>query len=341
MKLLTPGPVQIPKEVIEAFGKQPLFHKLQEFKEVFREVLEKLSKVVMGTPIVLPGTGTLAVDTMVYNYVNPGERVIALTYGEFGDRLIESLESRGAKVFRLSVGIGRVPPPDVVEDLGRRLGDVVAIALVHNETGAGCVNRYLDKLRDVANSLGTLLLVDSVSGVPAEPIRCCVDVVATASQKAFLAPPGGAILYVNTEPRAKYPVPRSMNLSKFLNSIKDFETPYTPPINVIYGLNASLDYILDMGLENYHEVHRVRAEYLYNNLRLTPVAERSCRSCTVTAFYTDRAREIIDLLRRYGYVIASGVGSIKDYSVRIGVMGDVSIEDLKVVTELVNEYVGK
>jgi len=341
MKLLTPGPVQIPKEVLEAYGKQPLFHKLQEFKDVFRDVLEKLSKAVLGTPIVLPGTGTLAVDTMVYNYINPGEKVIALTYGEFGDRLIESLESRGARVFKLSIGIGKVPPPDMVEDLGRRLGDVVAIALVHNETGAGCVNRYLNRLRDVASSLGALLLVDSVSGVPAEPIKCRVDVVATASHKAFLAPPGGAILFINTEPRAKYSVPRSMNLIKFLERVKEFETPYTPPINVVYGLSTSLDYILGMGLENYHEVHRVRAEYLYSKLRLTPVAESSCRSYTVTAFYTSSAKEIVDMLRGYGYVIASGVGSIKDMSIRIGVMGDVSIDDLKVVTELVNEYVVK
>ncbi|MEM0362142.1 MAG: aminotransferase class V-fold PLP-dependent enzyme [Sulfolobales archaeon] len=341
MKYLTPGPVQIPKYVLNAFGRHPQFHKLDEFKEVFKEVVEKLSKVAVGRPLILPGTGTLAVDVMVYNYVNPGDRVVALSYGEFSERLIESLECRGAEVFRLSLGVGRIPPPDIVEDFSRKVGNVSAIALVHNETGAGCANRYLSKLRDVADSLGALLLVDSVSGIPAEPIRCVVDVIATSSQKAFMAPPGAAILYLNSTPKAKYPMPRSMDLSKFLKTIKEWETPYTPPINTIYALDASLSYILRIGLDNYHELHKMRAEYLYSRLALKPVGEEGFRSYTVTAFYTDRVQELIDLLRSEGYVIARGVGEIKDRSVRIGVMGDIDFEDLRHVVKVVNNYVGK
>ncbi len=342
MKYLTPGPVQIPKSVIDAYGKHPQFHKLDEFKEVFRGVVEKLGRVVSGEPIILPGTGTLAIDAMIYNYVNPGDRVVALVYGEFGERLVESLECRGAEVFRLSLGVGRVPPPDVVEDFSKRIGNVSAIALVHNETGSGSANRYLGELRDIASSLGALLLVDSVSGIPVEPIKCVVDVIATSSQKAFLAPPGAAILYLNSKPRAKHGVPRSMNLNKFLKTIKEWETPYTPPINTIYALDASLDYILRIGLDNYYELHKMKAEYLYSRLALKAVAEEPpYRSYTVTAFYTDRMQELVELLRSEGYVIARGVGEIKDRSVRIGVMGDISIDDLRHVVEVVNNYVGK
>ncbi|MEM2575910.1 MAG: aminotransferase class V-fold PLP-dependent enzyme [Sulfolobales archaeon] len=341
MKYLTPGPIHIPKHIIEAYGRQPQFHKLEEFKEIFRDVIEKLSRVVVGEPVILPGTGTLAVDAMVYNYVEPGERVVALSYGEFGERMIESLESRGAEVFRLKLGVGKIPPPDVVEDFSRKIGNVSVIALVHNETGAGCANRYLNKLQNVANSLGASLIVDSVSGIPAEPIKCVADAIATSSQKAFMAPPGAAILFLNSKPRVKHGVPRSMNLLNFLKVINEGETPYTPPINTVYALDASLSYILKIGLDNYFELHKMRAEYLYSRLALKPIADEPFRSYTVTAFYTDHVQELVDLLKDKGYIIAKGVGDIKDRSVRIGVMGGVSLDDLRNVVQIVNNYVGK
>lgn len=78
MKYLTPGPVQLPEAVIKAIARQPHFHRTDEFREIFREVLDKLTKITYGTPIIAPGTGTFAVDMMVYNYVNPGENVAVL-----------------------------------------------------------------------------------------------------------------------------------------------------------------------------------------------------------------------------------------------------------------------
>lgn len=342
MKYLTPGPVQLPEAVIKAIARQPHFHRTDEFREIFREVLDKLSKIAPGTPIIAPGTGTFAVDMMVYNYVNPGENVAVLVYGEFSERLAESLESRGTKVHRIRWDIGDVPPPDAVEDFCKRIPNIAAIAMVHNETSTGVTNRYIDKMQSVADSIGAVLLVDSVSALPAEPIRCRVDVVATASQKAFLAPPGAAILFISREPRSNSYVPPSMALRKYLKMLPRNETPYTPPINVIYGLTVSLNYILSTGIERYHEIHRERAEILYRGVKLEPVPRRyTVRSYTVTAFYTDRSKEVISELKRYGYVIAGGMGEIRDRSIRIGVMGDITIDDLNKVVEVVNRVANK
>ena len=339
MKYLTPGPVQIPKQVVDAIAKQPQFHRTEEFRAVFKRVIEKLSAVYKTTPVIIPGTGTLAVDVMVYNYVNPGEKVVAITNGEFGDRLIESIESRGGVVHKIEWKYGDVPPPDIVEETIRKVGDVKAVAVVHNETSTGTTNRFIEKYQDVASSYGAVLLVDSVSLYPAEVFKKEIDVIATASQKAFISPPGAAILYIAKEPRAKTSIPPSMNLEKFLQNLKKWETPYTPPINVIYGLDAALDYILGMGVDKYHEMHRERAEYLYNNIKLTPIAKEGLRSYTVTAFYTNRAKDIITELKKQGYVIAGGMGKLKDNTIRIGIMGDITIEDLRNVVEIVNRYV--
>ncbi len=337
MKYLTPGPVQLPKAVIHAIARQPHFHRIDEFKEIFKDVIDKLSKVAYGIPIIAPGTGTFAIDMMVYNYVNPNENAVVPIYGEFSERLAESLESRGAKVYRIKWGIGSIPPPDVIEDFCRRISNVKAIAIVHNETSCGTTNRYVEEIQSVADSVGATLLVDSVSAFPAEPIRSRVDVIATASQKAFLAPPGAAILFISKEPSSSHPVPPSMNLQKYLKMLSRNETPYTPPINVIYGLSVSLNYILSIGIEKYHEIHRERAEILYRGIKLKPVPmEHHVRSYTVTAFYTEKPKEIIFELKSLGYIIAGGMGEIRDRSIRIGVMGDITVDDLNKVVEVVN-----
>lgn len=339
MKLLTPGPVQIPRFVLDAMSKQPQFHRDEDFKSVFKEVLDKLMKLCSGTPIIIPGTGTLAVDVAVYNYVDPGSEVIAVVNGEFGERLAETLERRGCVVHRITWDLDSVPPPDVVEDALTKLKNVKAVAVVHNESSTGVVNRYIEKYQTIASAYGALLIVDSVSGLPAEPIRSNIDVIATASHKAFITPPGAAILYVSIEPRARAPVPPSMDLRRFIKFMERFETPYTPPINVMYGLNAALDYILKLGVDEYHRIHVERARFLYDSIVLKPVAREGFRSCTITAFYTHRPGDIIEALRKRGYIIASGIGKLRDRVIRIGVMGDLTLDDLKAVSEVVNSYV--
>jgi aspartate aminotransferase-like enzyme len=336
LKYLTPGPVQVPEFVLSAAAKRPQFHRTEEFREIFKSVVEKLAKIGR-TPVIAPGTGTFAVDVMIYNYLNPGERAIAVVTGEFGKRLAESMRSRGCVVHELTWKHGDAPPPDVLEDFAGKVRDVKAIAVVHNETSTGTTNRFVERYQDIASSMGAVLLVDSVSAFPAELVKG--DVIATASQKAFISPPGAAILFLAKEPRAVSNIPPSMDLRKFLNSIQKFETPYTPPVNVIYGLNAALDYILDMGLKRYHEIHKERAELLYRKLKLRPVPRQSLRSYTVTAFYADKAREIINVLRANGYVIAGGMGELRDRTIRIGVMGEIELEDLEKIAEVVNRIV--
>ncbi|MBP1357479.1 MAG: alanine--glyoxylate aminotransferase family protein [Sulfolobus sp.] len=341
MKYLTPGPVQIPKDIINNIAKQPVFHRTDEFREIFNKVLEKLSKIVNGTSVILPGTGTLAVDTISYNYVDPGDNVLLLVIGEFSERMGDSLLSRGAKVTKLKWKIGSVPPPDYVEDNAKKIQNLKAIALVHNETSMGVANRYVEKLQEVAHSLGAYLLVDSVSGIPAEPIYGKIDAIATASHKAFLAPPGASIIFVNAQPGAKTPVPPAINLGKFLKLREKGDVPYTPPMNVIYALDVSTDYILKLGVVNYVDLHKERAETLYNLIKLKPVAEDEFRSHTVTAFYTDHAKEILSELRQNGYTISLGMGELAEKVIRIGVMGDVNYDDLKNVAEVVNKYVDR
>ncbi len=340
MKLLTPGPVQVPRRVLEALARQPLFHRGSEFRELFREVLENLSRLYpSGEPLVIPGTGTLAVDAMVYNYVEPGDKVLAVVNGVFGERLVEALESRGAEVRVLKSSPGESVPYGDVEEEALRVRGLKAIAVVHNETSTAVALRCLDKLRDLAHSLGALLLVDSVSGFPAEPLPPGVDVVATASHKALLATPGASILYVSEKPRSTRGVPPSMRLDRFIESRAAYETPYTPPINTLYALKASTDYILEMGVARYQELHAERAETIYSLVRAEPlVSDAGARSHTVAAFKLGRAREAIEELAATGYVVAGGMGELRGKIVRVGLMGDIERSDIEAVAAVLNKY---
>lgn len=333
MKYLTPGPVQLPKFVIDAMAKQPPFHRDSEFKKLFKSVLDKLHSLYPTRAVVMPGTGTLAVDTMIYNYVNPGDKILALVYGEFGKRAVETAKIRGANVVEIEQDTP--PAPDEVEDILRRDREIRALLLIHNETSTGIAYKQLKKLVDITKSYNVLLLVDSVSGFPAEPLPQDIDVVATASHKALLAPPGASILYLSTEPKAETGVPPSMNLRKFIKMLDNLETPYTPPISILFALDVSLSYILELG-PKYVDIHRERVEYLYSALKLRPIPPAGLRSFTVTAFYCEKPKEIIAKLKEAGYVISGGMYKYREKSIRIGVMGDITMEDLRRVVDIIN-----
>lgn len=336
MKLLTPGPVQLPQRVVEALAKQPIFHRGEEFRQLLKDVLGKLEALFPGyTPIVMPGTGTTAVDAAVYNFVDPGERVLVVVAGEFGERLAQTVEARGAEAIRLVAEPGEYPSAEaIVDELARcRCG---AVALVHNETSMGVATRELGKVVEGAKALGARVIVDSVSGIPAEPIPSGIDVVASASHKAFMAPPGASILLLGSSPTARSPTPPAYDLRQFLKYRERMETPYTPPIHVLYALQVSLEII--GSVDRYAAQQAERAELLYSEMeragyRAVPT-RRENRSHTVAAFYGDPGRAV-ECARRAGYVIAGGMWKLRDRSFRIGVMGDVSPSDIRAVASAI------
>lgn len=344
VKYLTPGPVQLPQRVIEAYGRQPMFHRGRDFSELFGDVNRLLGQIFKGYVIsILPGTGTFAVDVMVYNFIKPGDHVLVLINGEFSDRLAKAIEARGGVVDKIVFNPGESICGNVNELANRTFN---AIAVVHNETSMGVANRCIDELAKVAHEKGAILLVDSVSGVPAEPIGNSADVIATATHKALLAPPGGAIVaFRDPSLIVDSAKPQSMDLRSYIKYSERLETPYTPPINVLYALRESLRYIIyEVGLDNYVRMHDERINIIYGGLEkvgFMPVPIKpEYRSRTVTALYSPIAPpKVIDYLRQNGYVIAGGMWTIRDRSIRIGVMGDLTTDDLRRVVELLTELV--
>ncbi len=333
--LLTPGPVTVHPEALKAMARQVVSHRSQEFRELLASVREKLARVYGGGEVlVLTGSGTLAVDSMAWSLVEPGERVLVVSHGEFGGRLAESLRRRGAAVETLEP-----PEPGVAVDAGEvaaRLerGGYAAVALVYTETSLGLSYRDAEAVAKAAREAGALVLVDAVSALAGErvPPPPLVDAVASASQKALAAPPGLGFVAVSEAAlermaRLRSPPPPYLDLAKVARFHRErVETPFTPAVNLLYALDKALDLILDVGVDAWVERHERRARLLYERLPrlgLEPVvAEPRYRANTVAAFYTPvPSSRLAEALARRCIRVARGMGELRERVVRISTMG--------------------
>lgn len=350
-KLLTPGPVSVPDIVLREMARPIISHRDWEFRRLLEDVVSKLMRlfgISDGSVALLSGTGTTAVDAMIWSLVGPGDKVLALSHGEFGDRMVESLSRAGAKVEVMRAGPGDIVWPErVVERLDEEQYNY--IALVHNETSTGTAYKLqlLSTLATAAYRRGVGLLVDTVSGLGGEDFAMHKGIWAAAScsHKALAAPPGVSFIALSPEaleilrkrdPRA----PLILDLRRYVDYMEHRrETPYTPPIPQVYALNRALDLILERGVDESVRAHQRRAEILYSSLDNTPLKpvplKREIRSNTVVALWTVgvSARLIRERLREKGYIIASGMGRYRDKMIRIGVMGALNSSDIIEFTE--------
>ena len=351
-KLFTPGPVQLDPRVLESLAKPVISHRVEEFRRILGEAEEKLAKIYRanGYIALLTGSGTLAVESMIYSLLDPGERLLIISHGVFARRAAKTARSRGVLVDL--VESPQLGAPVGVEELKRRIdnGGYDALLIVYNETSIGLAYRDLEQVARYAKNQGLLVLVDAVSALAGEYLETSswrLDAVASASQKAIAAPPGLSFVALSDEAlekagRTKHK-PDYMDLVSYYNFYKRRrETPYTPSVNLVYALNKALDIILEKGLYQWIESHRRRATILYEklgNIGFKPVVgDERYRSNTVTAFYTTTinvsASAIASRLYEKDIVIAMGIGENRDRIIRIGVMGNIGEND---IVELVGE----
>ena len=349
LKLMTPGPVQVPREVLEAQLAAPPYHRSAEFRELMASLREDLLALSRGAHEValLAGSGTTAVDAMVWSLLRPGDRVLAVVNGEFSERMAASAAARGAVVDVIRAEPGGAPDPAEVVGAVRR-GGYKAVILVRSETSTG-VLYPVKGLAEELSAMGVELLVDDVSGFVGNEINMDwgVTALATCSHKALAAPPGVGIVLLSEGAaralRARPPgVPSSIDLSLYIEFSSRLETPFTPPLTVLSALRAALHRVKRVGLENFIEAHRSRSLLLYELLTkvgFEPLpASASLRSNTVAALRSPvGSGPVIEAARRRGYLISPGMGALRDEVVRVGTMGDITEDDVRSLAAAIRE----
>jgi aspartate aminotransferase-like enzyme len=343
--LLLPGPVPVAQPVLEAMARPMINHRGPEYAEMLARIEHGL-KPVFGTegPVVLLGSsGTGAMEAAFVNLFSPGDVVLSCPIGVFGKRFASIAQSYGCTIETLETPLGAALDPHALRarldaDTGRRIAGVL---LTHNETSTG-VQNDMAAIADAVRGHGAIALVDSISGLGASPFHMDqwgYDVVAAASQKAFAAPPGIAMVACSQRAWKRMEgtkVPRFyFDLRKALEFAKTGQTPWTPPISIAYALDVALQRYhadgIDAGVARHTRYARaVRAAL--EALGFTIFSRPGAHSVTVVAAYppegVDAAALLKRLRERYGVVLSGGQGELSGKIVRFGTMGDVTEGDI-------------
>ena len=247
--LRIPGPTACPPDVLEALSGQMINHRGPEFGELITQVTDGLRPFLAtdNDILILTCSGSGIMEAAIVNTLSPGDRVLAVSIGAFGDRFGQIAEIYGAEVTRINVAWGGAADPAVVADAVRE-GSYKVVLLTHNETSTGVTNP-LEALCEAIRSADPepLILVDAVSSagcIPVEPDAWGIDVLVTGSQKSWQVPPGLAMAVVG--PRAwdaneTASMPRFyLDFAKAKAMLAKNQTPYTPAITILYGLNLAL-----------------------------------------------------------------------------------------------------
>jgi aspartate aminotransferase-like enzyme len=343
--LVTPGPTPVPPEVLAATAAPIVHHRGPDFRAALVRIFERLREVYRTESDVLmfasAGTGTL--EGVVANLCSPGDRVLVVSHGYFGERWAAIAQAYGCDVVHHRCRWGKSPSPDEVGERLESAGGAKVVFVTHSETSTGVVSDVRAIAERISGS-GALIAVDAISSLAAVPLETDawgLDVVVTSSHKALMCPPGLALTSVSPaafEAAASATSPRyyfDWETTRAAQAQSPPENPFSPAISLIRGLDVALGMILAEGLEAVHERHvrlgrACRAGVKAMGLELFSPDED--RAAVVTAIRVpedvDGSAIVLSMRERSGVTIIGGQGELRGKIVRIGHIGYIDVHDV-------------
>ena len=348
-----PGPTNIPDRLRLAMQVQTQDHRAPDFVETFAPVLEDTKKVfgtTEGQIVTFPASGTGGWEAAITNTLSPGDKILVARYGVFSHRWIDLCQRHGLDVQIIDCPWGSGAPADKFQDVlsADMAHSIRAVLVTHNETATG-VRSDINAVRQAMDAADhpAMMFVDCVSSLASMPFefdRWGVDIAVSGSQKGFMLATGMAILCVS--PKA-LEAAKTAKLSRTFFDFKDMMTanasggfPYTPPLQLIYGMRESLKILFEEGLDNVYTRHFRLAEGVRRAVDawgLTLVAQApELYSDTVSAIYVPEGFDSNTLtdhaFNAYGVSFGVGLGQLNSKAFRIGHLG--SLTDVMVLSGL-------
>jgi aspartate aminotransferase-like enzyme len=334
--LFTPGPTEIPAEVLASQSRPIPHHRTDEYRKIFLEQT-KLLQEHLGTTqpvLTLSASGSGAMEAALVNILSPGDEVIAVEGGKFGERWGKIAEAYGIAVHRVKVAYGRVSTPEEIESAIAK-----ALFITHSETSTGALFP-VHAIAKVARMKGLLTVVDTVTSFGVYDLHfdaSDLDVVVWGSQKGMMIPPG--LGYVAYGPRAwaaaeKATLPKFyFNLTKARASLEKGDTPFTPAISLVIAAHAAATMLASEGRENVFLRHQRNADATraaVAALGLPLFAEVPSNAVTAIAVPAgiDGGAVVKTMERRYGVKIAGGQDALKGKIFRLGHIGHYDTGDI-------------
>lgn len=342
-RLRIPGPISIPERVRSATAQPIVNHRGAEMRAVLGDI-QRLIKPLFGTqaPVLVFGSsGTGVMEASLVNILAPGEKVLALVHGQFGERYAQIARALGAEVDMIESEWGQAPSPArVAAELAK--ADYRAVIAVHNESSTGAVTD-LAGIGALLRERETLFLVDSISGLGGMELRqdeWGVDIVVTGSQKALMCPPGLGLASVSDKARKVIEradrCPRFYwDMRKALAVVDNQETAFTCPVSLLFGLHEALKMIHEEGLPQVFARHERLSRALRAGcvgLGLPAFGDPAAASRTVVVASVPEPLTGGAIVRHmnetYNTMIAGARNKLTGKVIRIGTMGQITEADI-------------
>ncbi len=352
--LLTPGPTPVPESVLRVMAQPIIHHRTPQYRKIFASVSERLKKVFLTqNPIyTLTGSGTSAMEASLVNFHSPGEKILVLDTGKFGERFTDIAKAHHLKAEVIKVPYGEAISPKAVKEAVQKTPDFKSVCVGLCETSTAVLND-IRAIGEITRASEALLIVDAISGLAADRLETDqwgVDLVIGASQKALMLPPGLAFLSVSEKARKRLETaqcPRFYtDIRLYEKGMKDADTPFTPALTLVLALEKALDLLESEGMEKVFERCAELAGFTRQKLEALGLELFSrAPSSTVTAAVVPAGvdgEKLVKIMRdEKGVTIAGGQGEMKGKIIRMAHMGAITRqalnEGIRVLEETLEE----
>lgn len=334
-RLFTPGPTPIPETVMLKMAEPIIHHRNPEFNEILTRVNKNLKYLFQTEQpvLTLTSSGTGGVESTFVSLFSPGDTIIACNGGKFGERWVKMPKAFGMNAVEIKVQWGKAPTEDQILTALKANPNAKAVYLVHSETSTGAATDIKALAKVIRENSNALVCVDGITAVGAHELRFDewgIDVCVTGSQKGLMIPPGLAFVAVSARAIAAMEtskMPRFyFDLKKALKSYADNDTPWTPAVSLVIGVDAALKLLVEEGIENVWARHKrlanaIRAGVSGAGLKLFS----DFPSYAVTPVWVPEGvewKKFNKILKgKYGITIAGGQDDFKDKIFRISHLG--------------------
>ncbi|MBI3306439.1 MAG: alanine--glyoxylate aminotransferase family protein [Candidatus Omnitrophica bacterium] len=340
--LLTPGPTPVPEDILRAMAEPIFHHRTPRYRKIFSSVSERLKKVFLTkNPVyVLTGSGTSAMEASTVNFHSAGDETLVVENGKFSERFTQLAKAYSLKPTVIKVAYGEAVRPEQIAEALKKNPAIKSVCLELCETSTA-VLQDIKAIGAVVAKTEAVLIVDAISGLGADRLETDAwgaDIVVSASQKAIMLPPGLAFISVSEKARKKMEksnLPKYyLDLKLYEKAAKDADTPFTPALTLVVGLEKVLDRIESEGIENIFKRCAELGTFTRRGLesmglKLFSKAPSSTVSAASLPDGIDGEKLVQVMRDEKGVALAGGQGEMKGRVVRIAHMGAITKKDLE------------
>ncbi|QDQ14999.1 pyridoxal-phosphate-dependent aminotransferase family protein [Streptomyces spectabilis] len=342
LRLATPGPTEVPQRLLLAGAREIIHHRSSEMEALIHEINEGLPPLFGTThPVYTIATsGTGAMEAAVANCFSPGDEVLVVSNGYFGERFQAICRSYGLTVHVVESEWGTSTDPRQVADAYARHPGIRGVLAVYSETSTGALND-VEAIGRIFRDTDVIVVVDAISGLLVHPLpmdEWGLDVVLAASHKGFMLPPGLAFIALSDKAWTAVDAASGPSYYWSFERLRHFYpmSSSSPAVSLLLGLYESLKVLAEEGLPAFRERHAalgLAAERGLTELGFTTFVQAPHRrSHVITSALAPEGIDTSQLLKtlstEHGLTMTGGQAHLKGKLIRVGHVGAADALDL-------------